>query len=115
MRSTASPLCASKIDQRSAAAAISAAPRDIHGNERGAYATSDEAKDESNGAMLTLDEADGTQVITAYANAKDGSSLSLNNERNDGVSLITWQRPSVQIREGRRVIFKQPPDAPDSH
>jgi hypothetical protein len=64
--------------------------------------------------MLTLDEADGTQVITAYANAKDGSSLSLNNERNDGVSLITWQHPSIQIREGQRVIFKQPPDTPDS-
>lgn len=85
---------------------------DASGNERGGYLTSDET---SNGAMLTLDEADGTQVVTIYANPKDGASLSLNNENGDGASLISWKRPSVQLREGKRVFFKQPPDAPDSH
>jgi hypothetical protein len=82
------------------------------GNERGGYLTSDE---DSNGAMLTLDGADGTQVVTIYANAKGGASLSLDNERGDGASLISWRRPSVQLREGKTVIFKQPADAPDSH
>ena len=87
---------------------------DVHGGERGAYATAETKDDDANGAMLTLDEADGTQVVTAYANARGGAALSLNNENHDGVSLVTWRKPSMQVREGRRVIFKQPPDAPDS-
>jgi hypothetical protein len=84
---------------------------DSNGNERGAYATGD---GKNRGAMLTLDSEQG-QVFTAFANSDSGATLSLNNEKNDGVVLSTYKQPVMNIRRGREVIYKQPPDAPDLH
>jgi hypothetical protein len=84
---------------------------DTAGNERGGYLTSDES---SNGAMLTLDGTDH-QVLTLYANPDNGATVSLNNQKGDGLTLTTWDMPVIQMRRGRQSIFKQPPDAPDLH
>jgi hypothetical protein len=81
------------------------------GRERGGYLTDDE---ETNGAMLTLDGTDG-QVLTAYANAKGGATLSLDNGNRDSVTLTSWQRPIFQMKRGGKVFFNQPADAPPLH
>jgi hypothetical protein len=103
------PIVRGKREKRSGAASgILIYDRD--GNERGGYLSDDT----SNGAMLTLDGID-SQVFTVYANDSNGATLSLNNQRGDGVTLTTWNRPVVQMRQGKTIIYKQPPDAPDLH
>jgi hypothetical protein len=81
---------------------------DPKGNERGGYVTSD-TKDL--GAFLTLDSEQG-QVFTAYANADSGVTVSLNNEKRDAIVMSTYKQPSMEIRQNKQVIFKQPPQGP---
>jgi len=85
--------------------------QDPNGNERGAYVTSDE---KDLGAFLTLDAERG-QVFTAYANSDSGATVSLNNEKKDGIVFSTYKQPVMNIRKGGKVIYKQPADAPDLH
>ncbi len=82
---------------------------DKDGNERGGYLTAD---GDSNGAFLTLDGVDG-QVFTAYANPANGATLSLNNQKGDGITITTWNQPVIQMRQAKKVFYKQPPDAPE--
>jgi len=84
---------------------------DRNGAERGGYLTSDES---SNGAMLTLDGVN-QQVVTLYANADNGATISLNNQAGDGLTLTTYNTPVLQMSHKRHIIFKQPADAPDLH
>jgi hypothetical protein len=85
--------------------------QDPKGNERGGYVTSD---DKDLGAFLTLD-SEKDQVFTVYANADSGATLSLNNEKKDGVAFSTYKRPVMNIRKNGKVIYRQPADAPDLH
>lgn len=84
---------------------------DANAVERGGYLTSDES---SNGAMLTLDSIH-TQVVTLYANPDNGATISLNNQKGDGLTLTTWNTPVIQMSHRRQVFFKQPPNAPRLH
>jgi len=83
--------------------------KDRYGNERGGYVTAD---GDTNGAFLTLDGTD-SQVFTVYANPDNGATLSLNNQKGDDVTLTTWNQPVIQMRQAKKVIYKQPPDAPE--
>ena len=85
---------------------------DAAGNERGGYVTNDDAA--ANGAFITLDASDG-QVFMAYANAarKDGATVSLTNGKGDDATMTTWGQPMIQFSQGRNIVFKQPPNAPD--
>jgi hypothetical protein len=85
--------------------------QDPSGSERGGYATS-EGNDR--GAFLTLD-SENDQVFTVYANPDSGATLSLNNEKKDGLVFTTYKQPVMNIRKEGKVIYKQPPDAPDLH
>jgi len=82
---------------------------DRDGNERGGYLTND---GDANGAFLTLDGTDG-QVFTVYANPANGATLSLNNQKGDGITITTWNQPVIQMRQAKKVFYKQPPEAPD--
>jgi hypothetical protein len=83
---------------------------DREGNERGGYATSDAVS----GALLTLDSASG-EVFKVVANPeqKDGSTLFLFNGKHDGVVLTTYSQPRIEIVQNRKIIYKNPSDAPD--
>jgi hypothetical protein len=85
--------------------------QDPKGNERGGYVTSD---DKDLGAFLTLD-SEKDQVFTVYANSDSGATLSLNNEKKNGVAFSTYKQPVMNIRRGGKVIYRQPADAPDLH
>jgi hypothetical protein len=82
---------------------------DPKGNERGGYVTSD-GKDL--GALLTLD-SENDQVFTAYANAGSGASVWVANEKKDNVVMSTHNTAVLEIVHGKKVVYKQPPDAPD--
>lgn len=82
---------------------------DRDGNERGGYVT---ANDDTNGAFLTLAGTDA-QVFTVYANPADSATLSLNNRKGDGVTITTWNQPVIQMRQSKKVVYKQPPGAPE--
>lgn len=84
---------------------------DPNGNERGGYVTSDTGK---LGAFLSLDTETG-QVFTAYANQQSGATVWASNEKHDSVAFSTFQQPRLEVIRNRKVIFKQPPDAPDLH
>lgn len=80
---------------------------DPKGNERGGYGTSD-AADLS--ALLTLD-SEKSQVFTVYANAgSSGATVWVSNDENQNVIMSTHH---TALFEGKTVIYKQPPDAPD--
>ena len=83
---------------------------DREGNERGGYATSDAAS----GALLTLDSTNG-EVFKVVGNPdpKDGSTLFLFNGKHDGVVLTTYSQPRMEMVQNRKIIFKNPTDAPD--
>ena len=84
---------------------------DPKGNERGGYVTSD-GKDL--GALLTLD-SENDQVFTAYANAGSGASVWVANEKNENVVMSTHNTAVLEIVRGKKVIYKQPPNAPALH
>jgi hypothetical protein len=83
---------------------------DSDGNERGGYATSDAGS----GALLSLDSGDG-EVFKVFANAeqKEGGTLFLFNGKHDGVVLTTHGQPTIEMVQNRKIIFKNPSDAPD--
>jgi hypothetical protein len=84
---------------------------DDSGSERGGYVTSD-GKDAE--AYLTLDNAAGGQAAMFLANAQKGATLVVTNADGDAIGMTTaFSRPVFQVTEGKKVIFKQPPDAPD--
>src|SRR5262245_55887982 len=82
---------------------------DRDGNERGGFVT---ANGDTNGAFLTLDGTD-EQVFTAYANPSNGATLSLNNQKGDSVTITTWNQPVIQLKQARKVVYQQPPSAPE--
>ena len=82
---------------------------DRDGNERGGYLT---ANGDTNGAFLTLDGTD-EQVFTVYANPANGATLSLNNQKGDSITITTWNQPVIQMRQAKKVVYKQPPNAPE--
>ena len=82
---------------------------DSKGNERGGYGTSD-APDLS--ALLTLD-SETDQVFTAYANAGAGASVWVANEKHQNVVMSSHNTALFEITDGKRIIYKQPPEAPD--
>jgi hypothetical protein len=84
---------------------------DDAGSERGGYVTSD-GKDAE--VYLTLDNASGGQAAMFLANAQKGATLVVTNNDGDAVGMTTaFSRPVFQVSERKKVIFKQPPDAPD--
>jgi hypothetical protein len=84
---------------------------DPKGNERGGYVTSDTS---SAGAFLSLD-SERTQVFMAYANADDGATVSLNNDKLDSIAFTTYGQPLIQMAQNRKIIYKNPSTAPDLH
>lgn len=87
---------------------------DAAGNERGGYVTSD---GENSEAFLTLDNAaGGGQAAMLLANPDEGATFVLTNRNGDTIGMTTaFPRPTLQIAERKKVIFKQPPDVPDVH
>lgn len=84
---------------------------DQTGAERGGYVTSDGEDAE---AYLTLDNAAGGQAAMLLANPQKGATLVVMNADGDAIGMTTaFPRPVFQMSERRKVIFKQPPDAPD--
>jgi hypothetical protein len=83
---------------------------DREGNERGGYGTSDGGA----GALLTLDSTNG-EVFKVVGNPdpKDGSTLFLFNGEHDGVVLTTFSQPRMEMVQNRKIIYKNPSDAPD--
>ena len=84
---------------------------DPKGNERGGYVTSDSG---DLGAFITLDSESG-QVFTAYANADQGATVWLANDKHDAVAFSTRKQPVLEIIQNRKVIYKRPLTAPDLH
>ena len=84
---------------------------DPKGNERGGYVTSDTG---DLGAFITLD-SEHDQVFTAYANADSGATVWVTNEKHDAVAFGTHQQPVLEIVQNKKVIYKNPPNAPDVH
>ena len=84
---------------------------DPKGNERGGYVTSDTG---DLGAFITLD-SEHDQVFTAYANADSGATVWVTNENHDAVAFSTHQQPVFEIVQNKKVIYKNPPNAPDVH
>jgi len=83
---------------------------DPDGNERGGYATSETGS----GALISLDSVNG-EVFKVIANAehKDGGTLFLFNGKHDGAVLTTHSQPTMEMVQNRKIIFKNPSDAPD--
>jgi hypothetical protein len=83
---------------------------DREGNERGGYATSDG----SGGSLLTLDSTNG-EVFKVVGNPdpKDGSTLFLFSGKHDGIVLTTYSQPRMELVQNRKIIYKNPSDAPD--
>jgi len=84
---------------------------DPKGNERGGYGTSDTA---DLGAFITLD-SERDQVFTAYANAVSEATLSVANDKHDIIAFSTYKQPVLEIVQNKKIIYKQPPNAPDLH
>lgn len=80
---------------------------DPKGNERGGYVTSDGA---DLAALLTLD-SENDQVFTAYANAGSGATVWVTNEKHQNVVMSTHNTAVLEIIHGKKVVYKQPPDA----
>jgi hypothetical protein len=80
---------------------------DPKGNERGGYVTSDGG---DLAALLTLD-SENDQVFTAYANADSGATVWVTNEKHQNVVMSTHNTALLEITHGRKVVYKQPPDA----
>jgi hypothetical protein len=80
---------------------------DPKGNERGGYVTSD---GEDLAALLTLD-SENDQVFTAYANAGSGATVWVANEKHENVVMSTHNTAVLEITHGKKVVYKQPPDA----
>jgi hypothetical protein len=80
---------------------------DPKGNERGGYVTSDGA---DLAALLTLD-SENDQVFTAYANAGSGATIWVTNEKHQNVVMSTHNTAVLEIIHGKKVVYKQPPDA----
>jgi hypothetical protein len=84
---------------------------DPKGNERGGYVTSDTG---DLGAFITLD-SERDQVFTAYANADRGATVWVSNDQHDAVAFSTNKQPVLEIVQDKKIIYKQPPNAPDLH
>ena len=82
---------------------------DPKGNERGGYGTSDGT---DLGALLTLD-SEKDQVFTAYANAGSGASVWVANEKHENVVMSSHNTALFEITHGKRIVYKQPANAPD--
>jgi hypothetical protein len=82
---------------------------DPKGNERGGYVTSDGG---DLAALLTLD-SESDQVFTAYANAGSGATVWVANEKHQNVVMSTHNTAVFEITHGKKVVYKQPPDAAD--
>ena len=48
-----------------------------------------------------------------YANPANGATLSLNNQKGDSITITTWNQPVIQMRQAKKVVYKQPPNAPE--
>ncbi len=84
---------------------------DPKGNERGGYVTSDSG---DMAAFLSLD-SERDQVFTAYANADSGATVWAANGKHDAIALSTHEQPVLEIIQNRKIIYKNPADAPDLH
>jgi hypothetical protein len=82
---------------------------DPKGNERGGYVTSDGG---DLAALLTLD-SENDQVFTAYADAGSGATVWVANEKHQNVVMSTHNTAVLEITHGKKVVYKQPPDAAD--
>jgi hypothetical protein len=83
---------------------------DREGNERGGYATSDGTSE----ALITLDSTNGDVFkVVANPDNKDGSTLFLFSGKHDGVVLTTYSQPRIEMVQNRKIIYKNPSDAPD--
>jgi hypothetical protein len=80
---------------------------DPKGNERGGYVTSDGG---DLAALLTLD-SENDQVFTAYANAGSGATVWVANEKHQNVVMSTHNTAVLEITHGKKIVYKQPPDA----
>jgi hypothetical protein len=84
---------------------------DPKGNERGGYVTSDTGE---LSAFITLDSESG-QVFTAYANEDRGATVWAGNDRHDAIGFSTHTQPVFEIVRDKKVLYKNPPEAPDLH
>jgi hypothetical protein len=84
---------------------------DPKGNERGGYVTSDTG---DLAAFITLD-SERDQVFTAYANADRGATVWVSNDQHGAVAFSTHKQPVLEIVQDKKVIYKQPPNAPNLH
>jgi hypothetical protein len=84
---------------------------DPKGNERGGYVTSDTG---DLAAFITLD-SERDQVFTAYANADHGAAVWVSNDQHDAIAFSTHKQPVLEIVQDKKIIYKQPPNAPDLH
>jgi len=82
---------------------------DPKGNERSGYVTSDGG---DLAALLALD-SENEQVFTAYANAGSGATVWVANEKHQNVVMSTHNTAVLEITNGRKVVYKQPPGAAD--
>ena len=81
---------------------------DAQGRERGDFVVQ-----EDGGTLLSLNDRQAVPVVMAIASPDRGGAFTLTNQGKDALHLSTTQGPTVQIRRGDRVLFKQPYDAPD--
>jgi hypothetical protein len=84
---------------------------DPKGNERGGYVTSDTG---DLAAFITLD-SEHDQVFTAYANADHGATVWVSNDQHDAIAFSTHTQPVLEIVHNKKMIYKQPPNAPNLH
>jgi hypothetical protein len=84
---------------------------DPKGNERGGYVTSDT---QDLRALLTLD-SEKDQSFTAVADAKNGATVWVTNEKHDTVALSTHDGPLFEVVKNGTVIYKRPANAASLH
>ena len=56
-------------------------------------------------------DSENHQVFTAYANAGSGATVWVANEKHQNVIMSTHNTAVLEITRGKKVVYKQPPDA----
>jgi hypothetical protein len=56
-------------------------------------------------------DSESDQVFTAYANAGSGATVWVANEKHQNVVMSTHNTAVLEITHGKKVVYKQPPDA----
>ncbi|HJU83814.1 MAG TPA: hypothetical protein VJ600_06365 [Holophagaceae bacterium] len=81
---------------------------DAQGQERGSLLLMEDGV-----AALALKDARGFPLLKASATTDQGAELTLADPKKDAVIFGTVPGPTLQMRKGDRMVFKQPYDAQD--